>query len=177
MIALSSIVTYLCLLASAFSTKILHIFLFQSVFMGLAQGLGYPLYISMPSQWFLKKRGFATGLALSGSGIGAGIGSLIVRALYVSLFACLRKARSTRSQAVGRGIQEDDAHLQQHACRCLDHGVVPTQGAYAPWSIDREEEVAPGTHHRRVLQHCFVRFYWHLRLSGTSVRALPFYSP
>ncbi|PBK86442.1 MFS general substrate transporter [Armillaria gallica] len=78
---LSSILTYLCLLASAFSTKLYLVFLFQGIFLGFSHGLGMPLYMSLPSQWFLEKRGVATGLAVSGSGICGGVSSLIVRKL------------------------------------------------------------------------------------------------
>ncbi|KAK0447195.1 major facilitator superfamily domain-containing protein [Armillaria borealis] len=90
MIALSSVLAYAFLLASAFSTKLYHVFLFQGVLLGFAQGLGMPLYMALPAQWFLRKRGFATGLAVAGSGIGAGIGSIIIRVLLTRLG--LRKA-------------------------------------------------------------------------------------
>ncbi|KAK0224157.1 major facilitator superfamily domain-containing protein [Armillaria fumosa] len=81
LLILSSILAYLCLLASAFSTKLYHVFLFQGIFLGFSHGLGMPLYMSLPSQWFLEKRGVATGLAVCGSGIGGGVSSLIVRKL------------------------------------------------------------------------------------------------
>ncbi|KAK0499053.1 major facilitator superfamily domain-containing protein [Armillaria luteobubalina] len=53
----------------------------QGIFLGFSHGLGMPLYMSLPSQWFLEKRGVATGLAVCGSGIGGGVSSLIVRKL------------------------------------------------------------------------------------------------
>ncbi|KAK0447184.1 major facilitator superfamily domain-containing protein [Armillaria borealis] len=111
LLILSSILAYLCLLASAFSTKLYHIFLFQGIFLGFSHGLGMPLYMSLPSQWFLEKRGVATGLAVSGSGIGGGVSSLIVRKLktmliYSSMHAviwiialCLLKERVRPGQA------------------------------------------------------------------------------
>ncbi|KAF8911323.1 major facilitator superfamily domain-containing protein [Mucidula mucida] len=85
MIALSCFLAYLSLLASAFATKLYHIFLFQGFFLGFSQGLGMPLYMSIPSQWFLHRRGFATGIAVSGSGFGAAIGCLIVRQLLTKV--------------------------------------------------------------------------------------------
>ncbi|KAK0194693.1 major facilitator superfamily domain-containing protein [Armillaria mellea] len=81
LLILSSILAYLCLLGSAFSTKLYHVFLFQGIFLGFSHGLGMPLYMSLPSQWFLEKRGLATGLAVCESGIGGGVSSLIVRKL------------------------------------------------------------------------------------------------
>lgn len=77
----SSILTYVTLVASAFSTKIYHIFLFQGVFLGIAQGLALPLYVSLPSQWFYRRRATATGFAVSGSGLGSGVFSIIARKL------------------------------------------------------------------------------------------------
>ncbi|KAG7445307.1 MFS general substrate transporter [Guyanagaster necrorhizus] len=99
MIALSSVLAYAFLLSSAFSTKLYHVFLFQGVLLGFAQGLGMPLYMALPAQWFLRKRGFATGLAVAGSGIGGGIGSIIIRVLLTRLG--LRKAMLVYSSMNG----------------------------------------------------------------------------
>ncbi|KAJ3887546.1 MFS general substrate transporter [Lentinula edodes] len=53
---------------------------------GLANfGIGMPLYFSLCSQWFLKRRGLATGIAVSGSGIGGGIETLLMRQLIVKI--------------------------------------------------------------------------------------------
>jgi MFS family permease len=82
MMALSCLLAYLCLLASAFATKLYQIYLFQGCLLGFSWGISMPLYMALPSQWFLRKRGLATGIAVAGSGIGGGIGSLIVRPLY-----------------------------------------------------------------------------------------------
>ncbi|KIY68467.1 MFS general substrate transporter [Cylindrobasidium torrendii FP15055 ss-10] len=84
-IATSSVLSFVAYLVSAFSTKLWHIVLTQGVFLGLAQGLAMPLFMSLPSQWFLRHRGAATGLSLGGSGIGAGIFSLIMRELFVRI--------------------------------------------------------------------------------------------
>ncbi|KAK7049927.1 hypothetical protein VNI00_005357 [Paramarasmius palmivorus] len=85
MILISCALTYACLIASAFSTNIVHVFLLQGAFLGFAQGIAMPLYVSLPSQWFNKKRGLASGFAVSGSGIGGGVQTLIVRQLIVNL--------------------------------------------------------------------------------------------
>ncbi|KAF5346418.1 hypothetical protein D9758_012747 [Tetrapyrgos nigripes] len=85
MISIGCFLMYACLLASAFSTKVYHVFLFQGGLLGLGQGIALPLYVSLPSQWFDKRRGLATGIAVSGTGIGAGIESLIVRPMLVNL--------------------------------------------------------------------------------------------
>ncbi|KAJ6588184.1 major facilitator superfamily domain-containing protein [Mycena capillaripes] len=85
MIALSCLLAYLCFLASAFATKLYQIFLFQGCLLGFSFGISMPLYMALPSQWFRRRRGLATGIAVAGSGIGGGIGSLIVRPLLSSL--------------------------------------------------------------------------------------------
>ncbi|KAI5476230.1 hypothetical protein MNV49_007930 [Pseudohyphozyma bogoriensis] len=62
--------------------------------------LAMPLTVSLPAQWFLKKRGFATGLAISGAGVGGGFSSLIVRGLLphqgyrntLIIYACMNLA-------------------------------------------------------------------------------------
>ncbi|KAF9071340.1 major facilitator superfamily domain-containing protein, partial [Rhodocollybia butyracea] len=85
MIAISCTLAYLCLLASAFATKVYQLFLFQGCLLGISQGIGMPLYYSICSQWFLKKRGLATGIAVSGTGIGGGIETLIMRKLILKI--------------------------------------------------------------------------------------------
>ncbi|KAM0747011.1 MFS general substrate transporter [Meredithblackwellia eburnea MCA 4105] len=61
------------------------LFVFFGAGLGIANGLSMPLYMSIPSQHFKKKRGLATGIAVSGSGIGGGISSLIVRGMLPKL--------------------------------------------------------------------------------------------
>jgi MFS family permease len=82
MIALSCLLAYLCLLASAFATKLYQVYLFQGCLLGFSMGISMPLYMALPSQWFFRRRGLATGIAVGGSGLGGGIESLIVRTLY-----------------------------------------------------------------------------------------------
>lgn len=55
--------------------------LFQGVLNGLGCGMAMPLFMSLPSQWFYRRRGLASGLALSGAGLGGGTSILIVREL------------------------------------------------------------------------------------------------
>lgn len=57
------------------------IFLFQGVLQGFCLGIAFPSFLSLPSQYFLKHRGLATGLCASGSGFFGGTASLILKAL------------------------------------------------------------------------------------------------
>lgn len=76
-----SILSFLSLIASSFSTSLVELFLFQGAALGLSGGLSFPLVISLPSQWFQRRRGLATGIAISGSGIGGAALAAIVRAM------------------------------------------------------------------------------------------------
>ncbi|KAJ7700328.1 major facilitator superfamily domain-containing protein [Mycena rosella] len=79
--------SWLCLLASAFATKLYQIFLFQGCLLGLSLAISMPLYMALSSQWFLRRRGLATGIAPCGAGIGGGIESLLVRP-FLSHLSC-----------------------------------------------------------------------------------------
>lgn len=62
MLAISTGCCLVSLLLSAAAYKSLAgIFICQGVLIGLSLGLGTPIYLSIPSQWFLKRRGLATG--------------------------------------------------------------------------------------------------------------------
>ncbi|GAA6001046.1 hypothetical protein JCM10207_007387 [Rhodosporidiobolus poonsookiae] len=79
-IAAGAAMNFLCLIFSALCFNNLPgLFIIQGALLGCSQGLGMPLFMAISSQWFLKRRGLATGLATSGSGIGGGITSLILR--------------------------------------------------------------------------------------------------
>ncbi|GAA6057689.1 hypothetical protein JCM3770_003845 [Rhodotorula araucariae] len=79
-IGIGCVLSILSLVGSALSYKsLIGLFLVQGAMLGLAQGIGMSLFMAVPSQWFLHKRGLATGLAMSGSGIGGAIASLILR--------------------------------------------------------------------------------------------------
>jgi MFS family permease len=68
MIAIGACCTFASLVVSAFVSHSLPLlFVFQGAILGFSQGIGMPLFMSLPSQWFLEKRGLATGLATSGA--------------------------------------------------------------------------------------------------------------
>ncbi|GAA6006263.1 hypothetical protein JCM10207_000581 [Rhodosporidiobolus poonsookiae] len=86
MIAIGSISAIICLVISACTVDSLPcLFIFQGIFLGVAHGISLPLFMTIPSQWFSKKRGLAIGITVSGTGFGGGIASLIMRGILPSL--------------------------------------------------------------------------------------------
>jgi nitrate/nitrite transporter NarK len=45
--------------------------------------MAIPLFMSLPSQWFYKRRGMASGIAIGGAGIGGGIIAQVLQPLLV----------------------------------------------------------------------------------------------
>ncbi|ORX94276.1 MFS general substrate transporter [Basidiobolus meristosporus CBS 931.73] len=73
------------LVIASFCTEVWQLILTQGVLYGLGASLCYPPAISAPPQWFKEKRGLATGLTVSGSGIGGLVLSPITQALIDKL--------------------------------------------------------------------------------------------
>ncbi|KAK0443068.1 major facilitator superfamily domain-containing protein [Desarmillaria tabescens] len=58
------------LISASFSTHIWHLYLTQGVLFGVGSGFAFIPAVCIPSQWFTKHRGLATGIAASGYGVG-----------------------------------------------------------------------------------------------------------
>lgn len=84
-IALGILLAWVSNFVAAFSTNLAMTAVFQGVLQGISFGIALPLFISLPSHWFLKRRGLASGLAVSGSGIGGGILTIFLRLMLRSL--------------------------------------------------------------------------------------------
>lgn len=85
LIIISCILTFIFMLASSFSTTLVQVFVLQAACTGAAIGLGTPMYMALPSQWFLKRRGLATGMVGGGTGIGSAVATLILRQLLTTV--------------------------------------------------------------------------------------------
>jgi MFS family permease len=94
----SAAVTWIGLFSAAFATQIWHILLTQvspyrsrgssdrqGIIVGAGQGLAIPLFMSLPSQWFDRHRGLASGIAIGGAGLGGGFSTLMVRPMLSAL--------------------------------------------------------------------------------------------
>ncbi|KAG0298950.1 hypothetical protein BGZ98_010405 [Dissophora globulifera] len=72
----------LSLIATSFSTKVWHLYICQGVLYGLGGSLAFFPSLSLPSQWFKKRRGFATGIAVAGGGFGGLVISPVTTVLF-----------------------------------------------------------------------------------------------
>ncbi|WRT66784.1 uncharacterized protein IL334_003747 [Kwoniella shivajii] len=83
----SAFVYWLALFLASWSTKLWQVILTQGVLTGIGVGICQPMFFSLPSQWFHKRRGLVSGLTVAGAGFGGGFGTLIVRALIKAVGA------------------------------------------------------------------------------------------
>ncbi|KAI7902572.1 major facilitator superfamily domain-containing protein [Cokeromyces recurvatus] len=73
------------LILASFSTKVWHLYITQSVMHGIGAALLYIVSMSISPQWFIKRRGLAMGIMVSGSGVGGLIMPFVMTALNESL--------------------------------------------------------------------------------------------
>lgn len=67
---LGTAIMALALILASFASEVWHLMLSQGVLFGVGASLVYYPAIGAPSHWFDAKRGFALGLAVSGTGLG-----------------------------------------------------------------------------------------------------------
>ncbi|PIL25814.1 MFS general substrate transporter [Ganoderma sinense ZZ0214-1] len=84
-LAAGAVIWVASMLAAAFCTEIWQFFLTMGVMQGISDALVFPLIVALPSQWFLRRRAFATGIVVAGSSIGGAIASLVYRQLLSTL--------------------------------------------------------------------------------------------
>jgi len=70
---------------ASFATAVWQLYLTQGLLYGIGLSMCYFPAVSVPSQWFKKRRGLAVGLAVAGSGLGGLCGSPIVQLLIDTL--------------------------------------------------------------------------------------------
>ncbi|KAG0281625.1 hypothetical protein BGZ97_009235, partial [Linnemannia gamsii] len=73
------------LIATSFSTQVWQLYIFQGILYGLGASLAFFPSLSLPSQWFKKRRGFATGIVVAGGGFGGLIISPVTTALFTKI--------------------------------------------------------------------------------------------
>ncbi|KAI9188769.1 hypothetical protein H9P43_000191 [Blastocladiella emersonii ATCC 22665] len=70
-VLVGSVTMVVGLVLAAFSTELWQLLLTQGLIVGLGSSLVYYPAVSIPSQWWRKRRSLATGIAVAGSGLGA----------------------------------------------------------------------------------------------------------
>ncbi|KAF8933676.1 hypothetical protein BGZ52_007039 [Haplosporangium bisporale] len=83
------------LLATSFSTKVWQLYIFQGVLYGFGASLAFFPSLSLPSQWFKRRRGFATGIAVAGGGFGG----LCISPATTALFGAIGYRWTVRTMA------------------------------------------------------------------------------
>ncbi|KAM0747126.1 MFS general substrate transporter [Meredithblackwellia eburnea MCA 4105] len=86
LIIVSVVSTYITFIVCSFiSFSLPALFVVQGFLLGTTLGLGLPLFLALPCQYFYVRRGYATGIAASGAGFFGAIFSLIIRGLLPRL--------------------------------------------------------------------------------------------
>ncbi|KAI8145443.1 major facilitator superfamily domain-containing protein [Fennellomyces sp. T-0311] len=68
--AIGTVLCPLGLILASFATQLWHLYLSQGILFGLGGAFVFSPSITIPSQWFIRNRALATGIAVSGSGVG-----------------------------------------------------------------------------------------------------------
>ncbi|KAI0742937.1 major facilitator superfamily domain-containing protein [Daedaleopsis nitida] len=84
-LAAGAVIWVASMLASAFCTELWHFFITMGLMQGLSDALVFPLIVALPSQWFLRKRAFATGIVVAGSSIGGAVASTVYRQMLSTI--------------------------------------------------------------------------------------------
>ncbi|KAJ3030232.1 UNVERIFIED_CONTAM: hypothetical protein HDU68_009756 [Siphonaria sp. JEL0065] len=85
MILIGSIILCTGLFLSSFTTSVPLLILTQGLLYGIGASLVYFPAVSLPAQYFEKKRGLATGLAVAGTGCGGLVFSIITEKMITSI--------------------------------------------------------------------------------------------
>ncbi|KAF9360673.1 hypothetical protein BGX26_008176 [Mortierella sp. AD094] len=73
------------LIAASFATEVWHLYLSQGILYGIGASMANPCILSAPSQWFVARRGMASGIGISGSGVGGLVFSILVEKLNANI--------------------------------------------------------------------------------------------
>ncbi|KAH7338242.1 MFS general substrate transporter [Rhizoctonia solani] len=79
------VIVFVSQLSAAWCKQFWSIFITQGVLQGLGCGLTLPMVFALPSQWFKRHRGLATGIVIAGAALGGAVSSLIVQAMLLRM--------------------------------------------------------------------------------------------
>ncbi|CAO3625109.1 unnamed protein product [Mucor hiemalis] len=83
--AIGTILSPLALILASFATELWQIYLTQGILFGFGSAFAFSPSVTLPSQWFTSKRALATGIAVSGSGVGGVCLSPMIQKLIVTI--------------------------------------------------------------------------------------------
>ncbi|KAI7891270.1 major facilitator superfamily domain-containing protein [Mucor mucedo] len=83
--AIGTVFSPLALILASFATELWHVYLSQGVLFGLASAFVFSPSVTLPSQWFTSRRALATGIAVSGSGVGGVCLSPMIQKLILTI--------------------------------------------------------------------------------------------
>ncbi|ORY90012.1 major facilitator superfamily domain-containing protein [Syncephalastrum racemosum] len=83
--AIGTVLAPIGLVLASFTTQIWQLYLTRGLMFGLGGSCAFASCVTLPSQWFYKNRGLATGIAVAGGGIGGVIFSSLTRYLITEL--------------------------------------------------------------------------------------------
>ncbi|KAI8334160.1 major facilitator superfamily domain-containing protein [Choanephora cucurbitarum] len=83
--AIGTVLAPLALILASFATELWQVYLSQGVLFGIGSAFVFSPSVTLPSQWFTSKRGLATGIAVSGSGVGGVCLAPMVQKLIATL--------------------------------------------------------------------------------------------
>lgn len=69
----------------SFANQLWQLYLTQGMLFGIGAAFCFAPSVTLPSQWFYKRRGLATGIAVSGSGIGGVVLSPLTQHLIATM--------------------------------------------------------------------------------------------
>jgi MFS family permease len=92
----------LSILIASFMDNVVYLILFQGIFFGISSGITFTPVILWLSQWFDKRRGLATGIIYSGSGLGGIVFPIIITKLLNAVgFAWTLRIMALMSFTIG----------------------------------------------------------------------------
>ncbi|KAG0219045.1 major facilitator superfamily domain-containing protein [Mortierella sp. GBAus27b] len=93
---IGAIIMGVSLVATSFSTQVWQLYIFQGILYGLGASLAFFPSISLPSQWFKRRRGLATGIAVAGGGFGG----LVISPATTAMFSAIGYRWTVRTIAL-----------------------------------------------------------------------------
>ncbi|RKP22803.1 major facilitator superfamily domain-containing protein [Syncephalis pseudoplumigaleata] len=107
--SIGTLLMCLALLLASWASEVWHLYLTQGLMFGLGTSFAFYPVVSAPARWFDRRRGFVTGIAMSGSGLGGMALAPITRKLIdvVGVAWTLRCLAAVAEQAID--VQDVDA--------------------------------------------------------------------